>query len=1587
MMLRPAAARPAARRGSAAAARAPALRPAAVRPAARCGSAAAARAPAPRAVFRAALLRPQQTQAQQQSGSRTNWAAAARRAAASAAAAVLLTASAHGAAALEVKLGADPVFDGAAVLRPDARDALAARLRALEAARGWHVRVYTSYALDARSDGPTSPRGLWGSLDADTVVLLVDPSAPNVLNPGFIGDRVLRVLRRPFWSELSSRYGNLFFVRDEGAAAALLGAAGAIADCLERPDGCAVVPGLPPEQYTATLVCATAAGLLAGSVARIKPSGRVQRQWVWLLLFSPLWAPVFINFGLAPVLVRTDDVAPLAANTAAFLAAAAAPTLLQRAWDGDGGGGGDGEPDSAQRTRDSDAGGEMRELAGLLLLALLAQPGAAKLSVRGNQLLDNGQPIKFLHGINWFGFNNAQTMVDGLWAGQTSLTKDFSTQVYRQMLLGFNAVRLPFSFRDFALPGRTDYNWCTPASEDDIRRSVTPPGVDPYARALPKPRAPLTVRDGRCNVGMPSDVFDRFVWAINTYTAWGFKVVIDNHVWLEDPTAYEDPKAWVDGWVRLARAISQSPSAGNVMYDLVNEPDNKKIFWRARFGRPSLFGLYQSAMEAVYKVQPDAVFVLEGTGQIGYAIPSGDGFVTDPGVIRSFSGARARTTRYELQGIEDPNFFFQWLLSRPFAQNVVWGPHFYAQSVIPFALPKQHMEPPGLYKRMSDSFGYLTTKGYCAAGKCLKWPVLLGEFSAPHAGAPGDYATMRGLVSYVKNEGTANDGRHTAITNWFYWCWNDNSPDTNGGIVKADWASVDWDKVNWLRQIGLTPCRWKSHPPLQAFAPSTAARPERAAMSATRPCAMLVLGLALASAAGAAARVLTEEPPAGGLSLSGPVPSFAPGDVAALPGVEPAALPAAMDPLYAEIVQMHNDFRALHGAPALVWDDYLASEAEAWAKQCKWEHYVDGYGQNLAASAPAGDPAGAMRTGIKGWYGEIKLYSWDNPGFSMAAGHFTQVVWFSSAKIGCFVQRCENFPAFQAGWSAEFTVCNYSPPGNINSAEFFRNNVRPLLTNPPPSSTPPPAEAPPAAAPKPSAALQSDMDEKLTSGTVAANSCLNSANRGWRLCIQKTGELVVSKRVGTRWVVNWRLGRRGSTLNNQVYQLKVGQDGKVVVVNAVTQEVLSAIASAGGSSDGPFQFVMENTGALTFYDGSLLRVCRRRRLRLLRARAPLPESSMNDLQDLVAFVGAAKPEVRAAALDIVAGLSASPEGLAQLRAVVVPLTGALLRVVPGGDAGASRLALSALVNMSRDPGLAAALLQFNAVGRIMEFVRDKSCAHIELLLMLLVNLTVADKGAEDLLQLGAAGMQGLHMALLLKLFVTSAVTLLPGEPDPCEHIGSLLVNATRLAPGRQLLLQPGRGFLQALAAQLGPGSSLARRRGCSGALRNCCISAEADGTLAELVSDELVLQRIMAPLGGGGGGGGGGGAAAPVAANGGAAAPAANGSAGAAAPAASGSGRDPDVTVREALAEAVAVLAATDAGRKALWKVSAPEVLRQAYEDEDAPSVCSAMEHAARCFVFDCDAAGLEVADDDGGAALGGGGGGAAAAALADAAD
>ena len=59
-------------------------------------------------------------------------------------------------------------------------------------------------------------RAAWGT-DPRTVLVFVDPTSPNILQFRSGADVQAR-LARPFFVELQSRYGNLFFVREEVCA-------------------------------------------------------------------------------------------------------------------------------------------------------------------------------------------------------------------------------------------------------------------------------------------------------------------------------------------------------------------------------------------------------------------------------------------------------------------------------------------------------------------------------------------------------------------------------------------------------------------------------------------------------------------------------------------------------------------------------------------------------------------------------------------------------------------------------------------------------------------------------------------------------------------------------------------------------------------------------------------------------------------------------------------------------------------------------------------------------------------------------------------------------------------------------------------------------------------------------------------------------------------------------------------------------------------------------------------------------------------------------------------------------------------------
>ena len=89
-------------------------------------------------------------------------------------------------------------------------------------------------------------------------------------------------------------------------------------------------------------------------------------------------------------------------------------------------------------------------------------------------------------------------------------------------------------------------------------------------------------------------------------------------------------------------------------------------------------------------------------------------------------------------------------------------------------------------------------------------------------------------------------------------------------------------------------------------------------------------------------------------------------------------------------------------------------------------------------------------------------------------------------------------------------------------------------------------------------------------------------------------------------------------------------------------------------------------------------------------------------------------QVKGTAVGIVEGLTGSPDGIEQLKAVQQPLVTRLFRMA-ADKPELSRKALNSLVNLSQDPAVGEALLKLNAVSRIMEFIREGTCPHADLM--------------------------------------------------------------------------------------------------------------------------------------------------------------------------------------------------------------------------------------------------------------------------------
>lgn len=146
-----------------------------------------------------------------------------------------------------------------------------------------------------------------------------------------------------------------------------------------------------------------------------------------------------------------------------------------------------------------------------------------------------------------------------------------------------------------------------------------------------------------------------------------------------------------------------------------------------------------------------------------------------------------------------------------------------------------------------------------------------------------------------------------------------------------------------------------------------------------------------------------------------------------------AAAAAQPAPTAERLLQAHNQERAALGAAPLAWDPALALAADAYAAELAatdaWRHSRDdqrrGQGENLWMGTRG---LFAPEKMIADWASEKAMFhpgtfpNVSSTGSWHDVGHYTQIVWPGTERLGCAVRS-------SARW--DYLVCRYSAAGNV----------------------------------------------------------------------------------------------------------------------------------------------------------------------------------------------------------------------------------------------------------------------------------------------------------------------------------------------------------------------------------------------------------------------------------------------------------------------------------------------------------------------------------------------------------------------------
>ncbi|KHJ80542.1 SCP-like protein [Oesophagostomum dentatum] len=111
----------------------------------------------------------------------------------------------------------------------------------------------------------------------------------------------------------------------------------------------------------------------------------------------------------------------------------------------------------------------------------------------------------------------------------------------------------------------------------------------------------------------------------------------------------------------------------------------------------------------------------------------------------------------------------------------------------------------------------------------------------------------------------------------------------------------------------------------------------------------------------------------------------------------------------------------------MVYDCDIENSAMKNAQQCVFEHSdLDDLGENIfMTSVLKYDKHKAAEEAAESWWSELQEYGVGKSNKftdrAQQAGHYTQMAWETSYKLGCAVQHCSDMT---------YVVCEYGPAGN-----------------------------------------------------------------------------------------------------------------------------------------------------------------------------------------------------------------------------------------------------------------------------------------------------------------------------------------------------------------------------------------------------------------------------------------------------------------------------------------------------------------------------------------------------------------------------